>query len=260
MRCGSSSRSRFGYGDAIPWVTRHEGLHTMTAGPDSVALWTRVATHGEDMRTVADFTAVAGQQFPFILTWYQSHTAPPRPVDPWFAVETTDLWWQVVGERVHLQGDPQRAVLRSLITLKALTYEPTGGIVAAATTSLPEAIGGNRNWDYRYCWLRDATLTLEALMRGGYHEEALAWRDWLLRATAGDPSQAADHVRSRRASDASTSGWRTGFQATRDQLRCGLGTQRPDSTSSTSTARSCRPCTPLRRPTGCIAGPSGISR
>ncbi len=180
---------RFGYGDAIPWVTRHEGLHTMTAGPDSVALWTRVPTHGEDMRTVADFTAVAGQQFPFILTWYQSHMAPPRPVDPWFAIETTDLWWRSWASVCTYKGIHKELVLRSLITLKALTYEPTGGIVAAATTSLPEAIGGNRNWDYRYCWLRDATLTLEALMRGGYHEEALAWRDWLLRATAGDPSK-----------------------------------------------------------------------
>jgi GH15 family glucan-1,4-alpha-glucosidase len=177
---------RFDYGESIPWVTSHNGLHLMTAGPNSVALWARVPTRGEDLRTVADFSIREGQQWPFVLTWFPSHEAPPRPIDPWYAIETTDAWWQNWSGACSYQGDYREQVLRSLITLKALTYEPTGGIVAAATTSLPEALGGNRNWDYRYCWLRDATLTLESLMRGGYHDEALAWRDWLLRATAGD--------------------------------------------------------------------------
>ncbi len=180
---------RFGYGESIPWVTRNDGLHTMTAGPDAVALWARVETHGEDMRTVSDFTIREGQQLPFVLTWFESCEAPPRPMDPWYAIENTDAWWRAWSSACTYRGEHGDAVLRSLITLKALTYEPTGGIVAAATTSLPEALGGNRNWDYRYCWLRDATLTLEALMRGGYHEEAMAWRDWLLRATAGDVSR-----------------------------------------------------------------------
>jgi GH15 family glucan-1,4-alpha-glucosidase len=182
-------RIRFGYGQVLPWVTRCEHLLTATAGPDSVALWTRIAHHGENMRTVADFTVSEGQQVPFTFTWYLSHELPPRPVDPWYSVATTSGWWEAWSAGCSIEGPYREAVLRSLITLKALTYEPTGGIVAAATTSLPEAIGGNRNWDYRYCWLRDATLTLEALMRGGYHEEAMAWRDWLLRAASGDVSR-----------------------------------------------------------------------
>ena len=138
---------------------------------------------------MSEFSIREGQQIPYTLTWFPSHEAPPHPTDPWFAIATTDAWWRTWSAACTYQGEYADAVLRSLITLKALTYEPTGGIVAAATTSLPEALGGNRNWDYRYCWLRDATLTLESLMRGGYHEEALAWRDWLLRATAGDPSK-----------------------------------------------------------------------
>jgi GH15 family glucan-1,4-alpha-glucosidase len=180
---------RFGYGEVVPWVTRCENLLTGTAGPDSVALWTLAETHGEGMKTVAQATISEGQYMPFVLTWYLSHELPPRPIDPWYSIETTAAWWRAWSAGCSYDGDHREAVLRSLITLKALTYEPTGGIVAAATTSLPEAIGGNRNWDYRYCWLRDATLTLESLMRGGYHEEAMAWRDWLLRAASGDVSK-----------------------------------------------------------------------
>jgi GH15 family glucan-1,4-alpha-glucosidase len=180
---------RFGYGEAVPWVTHRDSLLTATAGPDSVALWTRVETHGEELKTVAEVTLREGQQLPFVLTWFQSHEEPPRPVDPWFAVSTTEEWWCKWSSACTYHGEYADAVLRSLITLKALTFEPTGGIVAAATTSLPEAIGGNRNWDYRYCWLRDATLTLSALMLGGYYQEAMDWRDWLLRATAGDVSK-----------------------------------------------------------------------
>ena len=212
---------------------------TAIAGPDArgaVDAGPRPA--GEDMTTVAEFTVREGQQLPFVLTWYPSHEPAPRPVDPWYAI----------ADHRRAGGRPGRptapttattrdAVLRSLITLKALTYEPTGGIVAAATTSLPEALGGTRNWDYRYCWLRDATLTLESLMRGGYHEEAMAWRDWLLRATAGDAVASCRSCTGRPGSAASTSGRWTGCRATRARPRCGSATRRPASTSSTSTAR-----------------------
>ncbi len=180
---------RFDYGSAIPWVTRHDGALIATAGPDAVALWTRVDTHGEDFKTVAEVTIRDGMQLPFQLGWFQSHQEPPSPVDAWYGISTTDRWWKAWSDACTYDGDHREAVVRSLITLKALTFEPTGGIVAAATTSLPEAVGGNRNWDYRYCWLRDATLTLEALILGGYHDEAMAWRDWLLRAAAGDVSK-----------------------------------------------------------------------
>ena len=177
---------RFGYGDTVPWVTSTEGLMRMTAGPDSVALWHMVEPEGHDLTTVADFSVSAGQRYPFTLVWHPSHEAPPAPHDAVYALRLTAQYWRDWSSRCTYDGAWRDAVVRSLITLKALTYAPTGGIVAAATTSLPETLGGGRNWDYRYCWLRDATLTLESLMRGGYDEEALAWRDWLLRAVAGD--------------------------------------------------------------------------
>ncbi|MHB1963271.1 MAG: glycoside hydrolase family 15 protein [Acidimicrobiales bacterium] len=180
---------RFDYGEAVPWVTRHDGLLTAIAGPDAVAVWSRAPMHGENLRTVAEWTAQPGQVMPFQLCWYASHQPPPVPTNPFYAVEITRACWEAWSSLCTFEGEYRDAVLRSLITLKALTYEPTGGIVAAATTSLPETVGGNRNWDYRFCWLRDATLTLESLMRGGYHAEAMAWRDWLLRATAGDVSK-----------------------------------------------------------------------
>jgi GH15 family glucan-1,4-alpha-glucosidase len=177
---------RFDYGESVPWVTRNEHLLTATSGPNAVSLWTRAETRGEGMSTVSEFTMREGQRMTFSLTWYPSHEAPPSPIDANYGVAVTEAWWQIWSASCCFNGPYKDAVLRSLITLKALTYEPTGGIVAAATTSLPESLGGERNWDYRYCWLRDATLTLEALMLGGYHAEAMAWRDWLLRATAGD--------------------------------------------------------------------------
>jgi len=180
---------RFGYGSMIPWVRHVDGLLSAVAGPDALALWTPVETRGEDMTTMADFTLAADEHIPFVLTWYPSHEAPPRPVDARYAIDDTEMWWRAWAARCTFDGEFREPVLRSLITLKALTYHPTGGIVAAPTTSLPETLGGERNWDYRYCWLRDATLTLESLMRGGYHEEALDWRDWLLRAVAGDVSK-----------------------------------------------------------------------
>jgi GH15 family glucan-1,4-alpha-glucosidase len=180
---------RFGYGQSVPWVTKCDHQLTAIAGPDALSLWTRAEVRGENMRSVAEFTMREGQQVPSILTWYPSQEPTPRPMDPWYAVLTTATWWQQWSDLSTYKGDYAEAVQRSLITLKSLTYEPTGGIVAAGTTSLPEAVGGNRNWDYRYCWLRDATLTLEALMHGGYHDEAMAWRDWLLRCAAGDVSK-----------------------------------------------------------------------
>jgi GH15 family glucan-1,4-alpha-glucosidase len=180
---------RFDYGEVVPWVTSSEGLTRLTAGPDSVALWHRVEVEGKGMHTVADFTVTERQRLPFTLVWYPSHEEPPPPLDSYYAVHLTDAFWTEWADQCCYEGPWKEAVVRSLITLKALTYEPTGGIVAAATTSLPEALGGNRNWDYRYCWLRDATLTLESLMRGGYFTEALGWRDWLLRAVAGDVSK-----------------------------------------------------------------------
>ncbi|HTU38095.1 MAG TPA: glycoside hydrolase family 15 protein [Acidimicrobiales bacterium] len=180
---------RFDYGRVVPWVTSHDGLTRFTAGPDSVALWHRVEAVGKDLRTVADFTVTERERYPFTLVWYPSHEDPPPPLDSYYAVHLTEAFWTEWAQTCCYVGPYQDAVVRSLITLKALTYEPTGGIVAAATTSLPEALGGNRNWDYRFCWLRDATLTLESLMRGGYYAEALGWRDWLLRAVAGDVSE-----------------------------------------------------------------------
>jgi GH15 family glucan-1,4-alpha-glucosidase len=177
---------RFDYGEVVPWVTSTKGLMRMTAGPDAVALWHRVEPRGENMHTVADFTVTAGQQFPFTLVWFPSHEQPPPPLDAYYAIELTDAFWREWSGQCTLEGKWREPVMRSIITLKALTYEPTGGIVAAVTTSLPEALGGNRNWDYRYCWLRDATLTLEAFMRAGLFDEAMSWRDWLLRAVAGD--------------------------------------------------------------------------
>ncbi|MGH2928516.1 MAG: glycoside hydrolase family 15 protein, partial [Solirubrobacteraceae bacterium] len=180
---------RFGYGQTVPWVSKSGGLLTGTAGPDSLALWSSIPTRGEDMRTVGEAVVSEGQQLPFTLTWYRSHLPPPAPVDAGYAIATTDAWWQDWSGRCTYDGDYCDEVLRSLITLKALTYAPTGGIVAAPTTSLPEHIGGPRNWDYRYCWIRDATFTLYALLISGFREEAQAWREWLLRAVAGQPAQ-----------------------------------------------------------------------
>ena len=180
---------RFDYGDAVPWVTSSPGLLRLTAGPDAVALWHRVHTVGKNLTTVADFSVATGQRFPFTLVWHPSNEEPPAPLDTYYALDQTDAFWREWAGNCTYEGPWRDQVVRSLLTLKALTFEATGGIVAAPTTSLPEALGGGRNWDYRYCWLRDAALTLESLMRGGYLEEALAWRDWLVRSVAGDPSR-----------------------------------------------------------------------
>lgn len=180
---------RFGYGSAVPWVRHEPDGISAVAGPDALRLHTPVPTHGREMTTVAEFEVAAGDRVPFVLTWHPSIEAAPPPVDAEVALDETASWWREWSDRCDAFGPYHEAAVRSLITLKALTYAPTGGIVAAATTSLPELIGGVRNWDYRFCWLRDATFTLYALMLAGYVEEAASWRDWLLRAVAGDPSQ-----------------------------------------------------------------------
>jgi len=181
---------RFDYGRTVPWV-RHldEGGLIAIAGPSALIVRTTVPTRGEDLSTVARFSVAAGERKNFTLTWYPSHEEPPPPVEVEQALDGTWRYWEAWADRCTYRGSWRAAVLRSLLTLKALTYAPTGGIVAAATTSLPEFIGGVRNWDYRFCWLRDATFTLYSFMTAGYTEEALAWIDWLLRAVAGDPAQ-----------------------------------------------------------------------
>ena len=180
-------RIRFGYGQIVPWVRRLETQIAAIAGPDSLWLTTPVALAGRDLAHTATFTVTAGERVPFVLGWLPSHQQQHDPVDAPQALADTRRFWQNWSARCTYRGPHREAVIRSLITLKALTYAPTGGIVAAATTSLPEDIGGTRNWDYRYCWLRDATITLEALLRTGYTEEAIAWRAWLERAIAGQP-------------------------------------------------------------------------
>ncbi|HEY7189803.1 MAG TPA: glycoside hydrolase family 15 protein [Vicinamibacterales bacterium] len=182
---------RFDCGLSIPWVTRlpDDSLRAI-AGPNMVVLRTPVQVRGKDLTTVAEFDVAAGDAIPFVLTYGPSHLPPPDHIDPDAALNDTVTFWTEWASRNKSTGEWSDAVMRSLVTLKALTYAPTGGIVAAPTTSLPEHLGGVRNWDYRFCWLRDATLTLLALMNAGYFDEAGAWRDWLLRAAAGAPSQA----------------------------------------------------------------------
>lgn len=186
----SDLRLRFDYGSIVPWVRRSDGHRVAVAGPDSV--WLRsepeVRTWGEKYGTHAEFTVEKGEKVAFVLTWHPSHEPRPPLVDPYKALHASVRDWRKWAGRCTYDGPYRDAVVRSLITLKALTYRPTGGIVAAPTTSLPEELGGVRNWDYRYCWLRDSTLTLNALLAAGYQEEAEAWRNWLLRAVAGDPA------------------------------------------------------------------------
>jgi GH15 family glucan-1,4-alpha-glucosidase len=180
---------RFDHGSIIPWVRRiHHGIHAI-AGPDALLLQGDVPVRGEQLTTVAEFTVAEGQQVSFVLRWHRCHEALPPTVDAGHRLAATARWWRKWSSQCTYEGPWKEAVLRSLVTLKGLTYHPTGGIVAAATTSLPEQLGSVRNWDYRYCWVRDATFTLDALLRNGYPDEAQAWRGWLVRAVAGTPSQ-----------------------------------------------------------------------
>jgi GH15 family glucan-1,4-alpha-glucosidase len=181
---------RFDYGSIVPWVQRvDERTLSAIAGPDRTILRTPVPLRGEDLKTVGEFSVAAGETVPFVLSYVPSHVRLPAPLNPERALEVTEAFWSDWCKKAPPVKQYGEAVTRSLITLKALTYHPTGGIVAAPTTSLPEQLGGTRNWDYRYCWLRDTTFTLQALMNSGYYEEARAWRDWLLRAIAGAPEQ-----------------------------------------------------------------------
>jgi GH15 family glucan-1,4-alpha-glucosidase len=181
---------RFDYGASVPWVRRTDGGDLLAiSGPDMLVLRTPVELRGEGMTTVGEFTVSAGETVPFVLMHAPSHLPAPDPIDAQDALRRTQTFWEGWASTHRSTGAYADSVSRSLITLKALTYWPTGGIVAAPTTSLPERIGGARNWDYRFCWLRDATLTLLAFMNAGYFDEARRWRDWLLRAAAGSPSQ-----------------------------------------------------------------------
>ncbi|BCL31626.1 glycoside hydrolase family 15 protein [Streptomyces aurantiacus] len=183
----SALRMRFSYGRVVPWVHKHEGRTVAVAGPDSVWYDTECETYGKALTTYSDFTVAPGERIAFTISWEPSHKPPPALPEPEQALEATEEFWRDWVAQCTYHGPYREAVVRSLITLKALTYAPTGGIVAAPTTSLPEEIGGVRNWDYRYTWLRDAAITLSSLLRTGYREEARAWREWLLRAVAGDP-------------------------------------------------------------------------
>jgi len=205
---------RFGFGADIPWVKRTDDGLLAICGPDMMVLRTPVMTRGEDMTTTADFEVGEGETIPFVLTYGPSHLPVPGPIDPAQALQDTEAFWADWCDRCSYQGGHRDLVVRSLITLKALTYLPTGGIVAAPTTSLPEKLGGARNWDYRFCWLRDATFTLLALMNSGYTEEASCWHDWLRRAVAGAPAsmQIMYGIRGQRRLLEWEAGWLPGYE------------------------------------------------
>ena len=182
-------RVRFDYGTALPWVRRHDGHTRLIAGANSMWLRTPIETKGAGFSTVADFVVTPGDSVPFLLSWHPSHETLPHRGDTHNLLHDTVTWWNQWSSQSNYRGQYRDLVMRSLLAIKAMTFAPTGGIVAAPTTSLPEWIGSVRNWDYRYCWLRDSVLALTALAAGGYMQEAIAWRDWLLRAAAGDPAQ-----------------------------------------------------------------------
>ncbi len=179
---------RFDFGRIVPWVRSIHDATVAIAGPDALCLRSPIKSHGEDMKTVAEFRVATGDRVPFVLTWFPSHEPVPAEVDPEVALTDTVNYWLDWAETFPASGEYHEEIRHSLLVLKAMTYGPTGGIVAAPTTSLPEQLGGVRNWDYRYCWLRDSTLTLTAMLRAGATEEAITWRQWLLRAVAGDPA------------------------------------------------------------------------
>ncbi|MHB8624125.1 MAG: glycoside hydrolase family 15 protein, partial [Sulfuricaulis sp.] len=204
---------RFDYGSIVPWVRQTGDTLQATAGPDTLELRTTIAVRGENMKTAAEFQVSQGERIPFILNYRPSHAAAQPAIDPERALTATENEWRKWSSQCVFQGRWRDAVVRSLITLKALIYAPTGGVVAAPTTSLPEKKGGVRNWDYRYCWLRDATFTLNALLLAGYHDEAVAWREWLLRAAAGCPEdlQIVYSVTGERRLDEHEVGWLPGY-------------------------------------------------
>jgi len=217
VRMGVELVARFDYGRVVPWV-RHTGDRWVAvAGPDSLWLDSPVRLRGRNMRSLAEFTVEAGQRVPFVLTWVPSFQDEPPRYDPERALGETDRFWRDWISRCTYDGRYSGAVRRSLLVLKALTYAPSGGITAAATTSLPEQLGGPRNWDYRYCWLRDAAFTLQALTGSGYTAEAKAWRDWLLRAVAGDPEdlQIMYSLTGRRRLPETELGWLDGYEGSR---------------------------------------------
>jgi GH15 family glucan-1,4-alpha-glucosidase len=180
---------RFDYGRAVPWVTRVEDGIRAVAGPNLTVLHASIPVYGEDLKTVADFTVCEGDRAWFTLTYRESYHDDPERIDPWQALKDTEEFWCEWSGTLQYEGEYREIIERSLIALKAMAFRPSGGVVAAITTSLPESIGGVRNWDYRYCWLRDTTFTLLALTNAGYFDEAEAWQDWLLRALAGSPEQ-----------------------------------------------------------------------
>ena len=235
---------RFDFGRIVPWMRRigHPPASVAIAGPDALRLRTPVEVHGENLTTISEFTIRTGERIPFVLSWFPSHQrTPPRRVDAEVALRQTEDYWLDWASSCSHTGDYHEEIHASLRVLKALTYAPTGGIVAAPTTSLPEAIGGPRNWDYRFCWLRDAALTLLAMLDCGYSTEAEAWRSWLLRAVA-----APRICRSCTASQASggwTSAPSSGCPASRAHAPSGSGTTPRPSCSSTCTGRSSTPCT-----------------
>nr|BFF17610.1 hypothetical protein GCM10025730_11310 [Promicromonospora thailandica] len=239
-------RLRFDYGHVVPWVTEEGRALRAVAGPDSVRVDAGVplshdgVAEGSVLR--ADFTVGPGERVPFVLTYHASHLPTKPPVEAAVALRDTEEFWHAWLARSTYDGPWADAVHRSLITLKALTFAPTGAIAAAATTSLPEQLGGSRNWDYRYCWLRDAAFTLQALVGTGFVDEARAWRAWLLRAAAGDPAdlQIMYGLDGRRRLPEYTLDWLPGFGAPR---RCVSATVRWTSSRSTSGARCWTPCT-----------------
>lgn len=208
---------RFDYGHVVPWVRRSGHRLTAISGPDALYLQTKAPIRGENLRTVSEFVISEGESVPFVLTWAPSHLPAPKATNPERALATTRDFWSTWSSRSQADGPYAETVQRSLITLKALTFVPTGGIVAAATTSLPEQLGGQRNWDYRLCWLRDSTFALQSLLAGGYTDAALAWRNWLLRAAAGDPAdlQVMYGLDGRRRLPETTLDWLSGYEGSR---------------------------------------------
>lgn len=229
-------RIRFDYGWVTPWVRHDDGGIRAVAGPDGLVLRSPIGLQGQDMHTAAHFTVGEGDRIPFVMTWFDPAGDPPDSLDAEELLDACEKHWTDWSDKCQLAGPSAADIKPSLTLLKGLIYEPTGGIVAAPTTSLPEQLGGERNWDYRYCWLRDASMTMQALVEGGYTEEAAAWRNWLVRAVAGDPDQQQIMYSvdgSRRLPNWS---W-TGCPATRTPLRCGSETARLPSTSWMSPVR-----------------------